>query len=99
MLWGARYSDLGPFRAIRRSALERLRMMDLGYGWTVEMQVKAARDNLRVREVAVSYRRRIGESKISGTLRGAVGAGVKIVWTILRLAAGRGPSTCPWGED
>ncbi len=81
-IWGVRFTDLGPFRAIRRSSLERLHMDDRGYGWTVQMQVRAARFGLRVAEVPVSYRRRIGRSKISGTVRGVVRAGSKILFTI-----------------
>lgn len=84
-IWDYRYHDLGPFRAIRREAYERLGMEDLDYGWTVEMQVKAIMNGLAIREVGVSYRKRIGKSKISGTFRGIVGAGTKIIWTILRL--------------
>lgn len=83
-IWGVRFTDLGPFRAIRRSSLEQLHMDDRGYGWTVQMQVRAARLGLRVAEVPVSYRRRIGRSKISGTVRGAVKAGTKILFTIWR---------------
>lgn len=85
LLFGYRYSDLGPFRAIRRRALDELHMRDTGFGWTIEMQVKAVRRGLRVREVPVSYRRRLGQSKISGTWRGVIGAGSKILWTIARL--------------
>lgn len=88
-LFGARYSDLGPFRAISRTALKRLGMRDAGFGWTVEMQVRAAKKRLRVREVPVDYRRRIGKSKISGTLGGAVSAGAKIIYTILKLRLAR----------
>ena len=86
--WRFRYpfTDLGPFRAIRRGVLEALSMKDRSYGWTVEMQVKAACAGLRILEVPVDYRPRIGHSKISGTLRGAVGAGVKILYTIGRHA-------------
>lgn len=84
--WGASFTDLGPFRAIRRSSLSRLRMRDPDYGWTVEMQVKAAALGLRALEVPVSYRVRIGSSKISGTLRGVIGAGTKIIFTIMRYA-------------
>lgn len=87
LLYGFRYTDLGPFRAIRRSRLEELALRDPDFGWTVEMQVKALRRGLRVREVPVSYRVRIGRSKISGTLRGAIRAGAKILWTIGRLWA------------
>ncbi|MCZ6720549.1 MAG: glycosyltransferase family 2 protein [Proteobacteria bacterium] len=82
--WGVRYTDLGPFRAIKRSALERLKMADQGFGWTVEMQVKAARAGLAVTEVPTRYRRRIGVSKISGTVSGTVRAGAKILYVIFR---------------
>ena len=82
--YGGTHTDLGPFRAIRTAALDRLRMADTTYGWTVEMQVKAARLGLRVVEVPVRYRRRIGTSKISGTVRGTLGAGYKILWTIFK---------------
>lgn len=85
-VWGVRYTDLGPFRAIRFSALKRLQMGDPDFGWTAEMQVKAAIHGLRAIEVPVSYRRRIGRSKISGTLRGSVRAGIKIIYTILAPA-------------
>ena len=81
-----RYTDLGPFRAIRWDALQALEMRDRDYGWTVEMQMKAVRRGLRVAEVPVSYRRRIGRSKISGTVRGTIMAGCKIITTILRYA-------------
>ncbi len=84
--YGVRYTDLGPFRAIRTDALRRLQMQDRDYGWTVEMQVKAARAGLRLAEVPVSYRRRLGVSKISGTLKGTLKAGHKIITTILRHA-------------
>lgn len=84
LLLGARYSDLGPFRAISMAALERLQMCDRNYGWTVEMQIKAALQHLRVAEVPARYRRRIGKSKISGTVKGTVLAGWKIITTILR---------------
>jgi len=85
-LTGARATDLGPFRAITAEALRRLDMRDRNYGWTVEMQVKAARRGLKVVEVPVDYRQRLGRSKVSGTLRGTVGAGTKIVATIVRYA-------------
>ncbi|OON70213.1 glycosyltransferase family 2 protein [Hymenobacter sp. CRA2] len=87
-LYGARFTDLGPFRAIRADALRRLDMQDQTYGWTVEMQLKAARQGLRCTEVPVRYRRRIGVSKISGTVQGTLGAGYKILWTIFRYARG-----------
>lgn len=86
LLFGHRYTDLGPFRAIRWGALERLGMNDRDFGWTVEMQVKALREGLRVAEVPVSYRRRVGVSKISGTLSGAFRAGSKILRTIVRYS-------------
>jgi glycosyltransferase involved in cell wall biosynthesis len=87
-------TDLGPFRAICRQALDRLAMRDPDYGWTAEMQVKAALVGLRVREVPVPHRpRRAGQSKISGTLRGSVLAGSKILWTIFRY---RFPSRGNW---
>ena len=88
VLYGYRYTDLGPFRAIRRASLEKLGMRDTDFGWTVEMQVKALLRGLRVREVPVSYRRRSGRSKISGTVSGTVRAGTKILWTIFRLRFG-----------
>jgi glycosyltransferase involved in cell wall biosynthesis len=88
LLFGVRYTDLGPFRAIRWAALERLGMRDRGYGWTVEMQARAARAGLRAVEVPVRYRRRIGRSKISGTVRGVFGAGAKILLTIARVRLG-----------
>ncbi len=92
-LWGAGYTDLGPFRAIRREAYERLAMRAPTYGWTVEMQVRALKAGLAVAEVPVSYRRRIGRSKISGTVRGVVLAGTHIIGTILieRLRPGPKP--------
>ena len=85
-LLGMRYTDLGPFRAVRRGALERLAMRDTGCGWTVEMQVKAVKAGLRVVEVPVHYRSRIGRSKISGTVGGTIRAGWSIITTILRYA-------------
>ena len=84
LLYGVRHTDLGPFRAIRFASLKRLNMDDRDYGWTVQMQVRAARLGLRAAEVPVSYRRRIGKSKISGTIRGVIGAGTKIISTIFR---------------
>ncbi len=87
LLWGARFTDLGPFRAIRYADLLRLGMADETYGWTVEMQIKAVRAGLRCIEVPVSYRRRIGVSKITGTVSGTVRASAKILATIARYAA------------
>jgi len=86
-LFKHRYSDLGPFRAIVFEKMRDLGMRDRGYGWTVEMQVRALRSGLRVVEVPVRYRRRTaGRSKVSRTLRGTVGAGATILWTIARHA-------------
>ncbi|MGH9356796.1 MAG: glycosyltransferase family 2 protein [Terriglobia bacterium] len=84
-IWKVRYTDLGPLRVIRRSALERMALCDQDFGWNVEMQAKAAMLRLRVAEIPVSYRRRrFGQSKISGTLTGSVQAGFKILITIGR---------------
>ena len=88
--WGIAYTDLGPFRAIRRSALERLAMADRNYGWTIEMQIRAVEAGLVIREVPVSYRRRIGTSKVSGTVKGTILAGSKILATIARFGIRRG---------
>lgn len=84
ILYGATFTDLGPFRAIRFNKLLALNMQDKTYGWTVEMQLKAARHGLMYVEVPVRYRRRIGFSKISGTVRGTLLAGYKIIATILK---------------
>jgi glycosyltransferase involved in cell wall biosynthesis len=84
-VYGARYSDLGPHRAIRWSALLALGMEDRDYGWTVEMQVKAAKARLAAREIDVASHPRVaGESKVAGTVRGVLGAGYKILWTLYR---------------
>jgi glycosyltransferase involved in cell wall biosynthesis len=92
LLLGTKATDLGPFRAITSSALRRLGMRDRDFGWTVEMQVKAARLGLRVREVPVDYRPRLGRSKVSGTVSGTLRAGTKMMATILRNAWSRGPA-------
>ncbi len=84
--WGVRFTDLGPFRAIRFAALEQLAMQDKTFGWTVEMQIKAAQAGLRCLEAPVSYRRRIGVSKVTGSVSGTVRASIKILWTIARFA-------------
>ena len=86
VLWGAQFTDLGPFRAIRFDDLLALDMQDKTFGWTVEMQIKAVRAGLRCREVPVSYRRRVGVSKITGTVTGTVKASAKILYTITRYA-------------
>jgi glycosyltransferase involved in cell wall biosynthesis len=88
VLYNVRYTDLGPFRAIRWSTLSSLGMEDRNFGWTVEMQIKAAKQGVPHLEVPVSYRQRIGVSKVSGTLRGSVSAGVKILWLLGRYAWG-----------
>ena len=88
LLFGLQATDLGPFRAIRWPALEALGMRDRDFGWTVEMQARAARAGLHVTEIPVRYRRRLGRSKISGTVRGALGTGWKILVTIARVRLG-----------
>lgn len=82
--YGVRYTDLGPFRAIRYTSLLEIGMADTNFGWTVEMQLKAAKQNLRTLDVPVNYRQRIGISKVSGTLKGTIMAGYKILFTIFR---------------
>lgn len=86
MIWRTNYTDLGPFRVIRVSALRELDMRDENFGWTVEMQVKASVAGLRTLEIPVPYRRRVGISKISGTLSGTFKAGYKILYTIAKYA-------------
>ena len=88
-LYGVRLEDIGSFRALRREALDSLGMSNLSYGWPVEMVVKAARRGYRIHEVPITYRRRIGESKVSGTLKGSVLAGYHMISTILRYALAR----------
>jgi len=88
LLYGLPVTDLGPFRAIRWECLEALGMRDPDFGWTAEMQVKAARSGLRYLEIPVSYRRRLGRSKITGTVSGTVRAGYKILVTVLRHCPG-----------
>ncbi len=83
-LYKAKFTDLGPFRAIKLKQLNALNMCDLDYGWTVEMQVKAAKQKLKCCEVPVNYRKRIGYSKVSGTVKGTIMAGYKILWTIFK---------------
>jgi glycosyltransferase involved in cell wall biosynthesis len=87
LLYGVRYTDMCPFRAIRRDALERLGMKEQTYGWNLEMQMRAARARLRILEVPVNHRCRTGgESKVSGTLRGIFVAGARIIATLFRVA-------------
>ncbi len=84
IIYHVRYTDLGPFRAIRFDKLMEINMQDTTYGWTVEMQLKAAKLKMKIKEVPVSYRKRIGFSKISGTVKGTVMAGYKIITTIFK---------------
>ena len=86
LIYGVRYTDMGPFRAIKRSALSSLEMSEETYGWSIEMQTRAASRGLRVTEIPVTWRNRAaGSSKVAGTLSGSVRAGVRIVWTILKV--------------
>ncbi len=84
LLYGVKFTDLGPFRAIKFDRLVELNMVDKTYGWTVEMQIKAAKNKFRCAEVPVRYRKRIGVSKITGTLSGSFKAAFKILWTIFK---------------
>ncbi|WP_026899175.1 glycosyltransferase family 2 protein [Daejeonella oryzae] len=84
LFYGIHFSDLGPFRAITWRALQQIDMQDKTFGWTVEMQVKAAKHKLKCTEVKVSYRKRIGVSKVSGTIKGTILAGYKILFTIFK---------------
>ena len=86
LFWGFRFTDLGPFRAITRSAYDKLDMQAPTFGWTVEMQVRALKHGLRCKEVPVHYRARIGVSKISGTVKGVILAGIYILGTIFKEA-------------
>jgi len=98
LLFRAHYTDLGPFRAIDYEALLRLGMADQNFGWTIEMQIKAARAGLRIEEVAVPYRCRVGQSKISGTFWGSTKAGVKILYTIAKYGLLRRQPASSRGE-
>lgn len=84
--YGVKFTDLGPFRAIKYKSLMSLGMVDKTYGWTVEMQIKAAKKKLKTCEVAVNYRKRVGFSKVSGTVKGTLMAGYKILWLIFKYA-------------
>jgi glycosyltransferase involved in cell wall biosynthesis len=91
--YGVRYTDMSPFRAIRRAALADLGMREMTYGWNLEMQMRAAGAGLAIREVAVATRRRAGgESKVSGSLRGTLVAGSRILTTLLRIGLERRPA-------
>lgn len=90
LFYGHSYTDMGPFRAVRRSSLDELQMRDTNFGWTMEMQIKAIQHGLRITEVPVTYRRRkTGQSKISGNIWGSIAAGVKILWTVAKYAVQR----------
>lgn len=84
IIYGFQFTDLGPFRAIRWNKLLELNMQDRDFGWTAEMQIKAIKHKLKCIEIPVSYRKRIGKSKISGTMKGTIQAGYKILWTVLK---------------
>lgn len=86
LFWKYKYTDLGPFRAIKKESLLKMNMEDKWYGWTIEMQIKAAINKLKTTEVPVSYRRRIGKSKVTGTIKGTVMASVIILSTIFKYA-------------
>lgn len=86
VIYKTEYSDLGPFRAIKWEKLKAIGMVDQNYGWTIEMQIKASKAGLKTTEVPVDYRKRIGVSKVSGTVKGVIGAGWKILWTIWRYS-------------
>lgn len=83
-IYGVNFSDLGPFRAIRWESLRSLDMCDENYGWTVEMQIKAVKNHLKITEVPVNYKKRIGTSKVSGTVKGTIMAGYKIILTVFK---------------
>ncbi len=84
LFFGWRFTDLGPFRAIRYESLKSIDMQDKDFGWTVEMQIKAVKHGLRIQEIPVRYRERVGVSKITGTISGTFKAGTKIIYTILK---------------
>jgi glycosyltransferase involved in cell wall biosynthesis len=84
LFWNYKFTDLGPFRAIKYKSLINLKMEDHNFGWTVEMQIKAAKQKLKCTEVPVSYRKRIGESKVTGTFKGTIKASVKILYLIFK---------------
>lgn len=85
LIYGYEFTDLGPFRAIKYPKLIEIDMEDPDFGWTVEMQVKAAKHKLKCEEIPVHYRKRVGVSKVSGTIKGTILAGHKILWTIFKL--------------
>ncbi len=90
ILQGVRYTDMGPFRAIRRSSLQQLRMSEMTYGWNIEMQIRSAQDGLRIQEIPVNYRCRIGgKSKVSGNMFASAKAAVRILGVVFRIGASR----------
>jgi hypothetical protein len=90
LLGKGRYTDMGPFRAIRRTSLEKLQMSELTYGWNLEMQIKAAQHRLRILEIPVDYRKRIGgSSKVSGDLKASIKAGIRILEVLFRVGFSR----------
>jgi hypothetical protein len=92
LLYGVRYTDMGPFRAITREALGRLNMREETYGWNLEMQMRSAQCALRIREIPVSYRNRAaGVSKVAGSLTGSIRAAIRITQTLLRVASNPNP--------
>lgn len=92
ILQGVRYTDMGPFRAIRRTSYEQLFMSEMTYGWNLEMQIRAAQHGLRIQEIPVSYRRRIGGvSKVSGNLQASIRAAVRILGIVFRIGLSRRP--------
>lgn len=84
MFYGASFTDLGPFRAIKAVVLDDLEMIDKTYGWTIEMQIKAVKKKYKFQEVAVNYKKRIGVSKVSGTVKGTLFAGIKIIFVVFK---------------
>jgi glycosyltransferase involved in cell wall biosynthesis len=84
LFYRAKFTDLGPFRAIKSKSLEQLKMSDKTYGWTIEMQIKAAKHKMKFCEVPVNYKKRIGVSKVSGTVKGTVLAGIKIIFAVFK---------------
>ena len=91
---GVRYTDMGPFRAIRRSSLEKLQMSELTYGWNLQMQIRAAQHNLRILEIPVNYRRRIGgTSKVSGNFTASIKAAARILTVLFRTGLSRHPGS------
>ena len=86
LVTGFKYTDMGPFRAIKTPKLKELKMTDNNYGWNVEMQIKAVKNGLRIKEIPMDYRNRIGKSKISGTFLGVIKAGIKIVYSVVKYS-------------